>query len=411
MVLRHQPAVETCVGAPCADVLHFQLQSYEPGRVEGLVVELSGDAVPLLGATRASGWNAVIQRADGASTLPAEVTLTTDAGVQRATFPSGFVEAAPQPTMAGFSPVAFRQWSEALGAHHQKQFHFRLEGTVARAGTGTLQVRVSRLDGSPLPVTGGAVSVRVRPAPREPVLPADAVTNDPSRSRTLEEYAANDFVAGWLAFDATWQQLGGLLLDLGSRVARLVATPEALELTLTSAGTHPTVKARFGPDAHLTQSPFAVAVRTLEQEAQVRLHQPYQRMVERAEPQGELLIAHEPRGTTIFDEKTRAHFEAMRPQPRLPPLTLAFCLPAPVVAANLSALEAVFDEAVAAPSCAGALLTPSPRWHLDGLPWERLAGTERFSSDVEYAKHHARAPGWLVLGPVTQPGASSRRRP
>ena len=390
LVLRHQPSAEGCVGGPLTELLHFELQSYEPQRVEGLRVELAGEGVALLGATGVRGWNAPA----AASRVP---LVTAAPNVLRASFPQGFVENARPLTMSAMTPAAFREWKQALTAHHEKQFRFQVDGTFVSAGTAPLEVRVTRLDGAPLPVSGGQMTLTIRQAPREPVLPADAPSRDPSRTKTLEAYADTSFVAGWLAFDAPWSALGDFVVDLGSRIAALAATPNPLELTLTSAGTHPTVKARFGPQAHLARDAFAVARATLAQEAQLRLHQPYDLQVERAAPQGEVLIAHEPRGNTVFDEATRRHFDALRPSPRIPPFSISFCLPAALATQHLAELVAVFREAVARASCVGALLTPAPRWHLDGLPWEGLTGTERFSSDVELARNHARAPGWFVL--------------
>lgn len=398
MSLQHQARVEACVGMPLGDFLNFTLQAHEGGRVEGLRVEFSGPAMALLSAERATGWNPQIS--NNTRTEIAEVPLVREGERWVAAFPKGFVEGQGVPAMADTSPAAFRQWSQALATHHLRQFHFSLPGSVRAAGTGELQVKVTRLDGTPLPLADGVVTIAARPAPRLPILPpAQALQDDRLRLEARETYGGNDSLIGWLAFDAKWSELGEFLLELTTTVARLLVGKGELELSVTAAGTHPSVKKRFRKGSQLSDKDFSVAVKHLSNEAQVSLHLPYDAMVERVVPTGFVLLSHQPHGSTIFDPEMRKQLDETRPQPPLPPLTLSFSLPA-VAGAELQELEALVEASVARPSCVGALLSPSGRVsHPGSLAWETLTGQHRFSDELELVRKHARAPGWLTLAP------------
>ncbi len=406
MSLHHQPSVEGCVGMPLGDFLNFTLQAHEGGRIEGLRVEFSGPAMASLAVERATGWNPQISN-DGVPTEITESPLTREGERWIAIFPKGFVEGQGVPSMADMSPAAFRQWSQALATHHLRQFHFSLTSSVCAAGTSELRVKVTRLDGTPLPVAEGIVTIAARPAPRLPLLPASkkAVADDRLRVEARETYGSQASLIGWLAFDARWPELSERLLELTTTVSRLLVGKGELELSVTSAGTHPSVPKRFRKASHLTDKDFSVAVKHLAKEAQVNLHLPYDAMLQRMEPAGFVLLSHQPNGSTVFDPEMRRQLYASHPQPKLPPLELSFSLPA-VTGPALQSLEALMEAAVSNPSCVGALLSPSGRMpHPGTLPWETLTGQHRFVENLELVREHVRAPGWLTLAP----GASARR--
>lgn len=399
MSLHHQPAVQTCVGASLGDVLHFTLQAHEGPRVEGLRVELSGTALSLLELSDARGWNPDLANA-GPQHFIEEVAFIREGDRLVARFPKNFVEAQGVPTMADSSPAAFRQWSESLAGHHRRQFHFSLSGVAKAAGSGALRVKVTRLNGAALPVAEAELAVSLRPAPRLPLLPTGKVTPDEQRQlQAREQHAGHEWVVGWLAFDAPWSKLGGFMLQAASKLAAWVAGAGELELSVTSAGTHPTVRKTFRAGADMGHKDFAVAVRHLAQEAQVHLHAPYAAMLSGAPPSGYVVLSHQPHGSTIFDPEMRAQLDATHPRPAIPPLVLSFSLPA-ISRAQGVELEALVRSGAAEASCIGALVTPSAAApHPGPLPWEMLTAEDQFVDDLERARNHVRAPGWLTLAP------------
>jgi hypothetical protein len=402
--LSSQEQLSLRVGEPLHDRLTVSAQAFAGPRVEGLGVELSGTGLALLDVLEVTGWNPMVNL-DGAASkteiLVARLETPSDAS-RRAFFPEAFVAPAPQPTLLGTSAAAFRAWSAALSESGRNQFYFDLSGAASRPGTGDLRVRLLDRQGDPLDTNEVHVSLEVGAAPRIPVTPRPvAIPDDPHLARRLiqsaSDYGGSSFLCGWIGFDEAWAELFNWILDQASQLAAVLARRNPLEVGLTSAGTHPTVSARFGPEDHLAKGKrFGIVTRTLAVEGSAELLGSY-------DP-SKVEVRHQPHGATLFDAETRAHLAALRPEARVVPVDLGFALSrpdSPRERQEIAALvDRVFVEAAARPDCVGGFAAPLGSVpHGDCTPYEEIVSAHNLGDQLEVVRRYVRCPGWRVIVP------------
>lgn len=420
----------TSVGMPLYEQVTFILRAHAGERHEGIVVELSGPGALLLDVTEVAGWNPDLT--PGAETeimaVPLVASQEGDRGcVLRATFPRATVAPQVHPTPTGSSAAAMRAWQAALHAQSKNQFVFHLRGTAKTAGEGALVVRVTDLEGRPLDANEKHVALSFTRPARPPLLPAKVQAREASANAShdsvsaahfarrnalsVESCGGSDRVVGWVGFDASFDVVGPWLLQaatvLGSILAR-AAGP--LDVSVTTAGTHPTMQAFT--EGHALSDETAL-VRYLASEADVELRVPFAAMFDedgKPAPRdpSSVSLRHQPHGTTTFTPELREQLRAHRPPERIVPVDLSFSLSRAVAARDADfgdTLDRLLRAAAEIPGCVGGFVSPMGAGFPDEqTPYEALVG---FGTGLVVDKIRARprSPGWRVLVPNAAAGA------
>lgn len=408
--------VVTCVGMPLMDFVTVQVEAYAGERIEDLTIELSGTALGLMDVSALAGWNPDIGPGRQTEIMVVELERSGDArGVRTARFPKASLAPAPHPTLAGTSAAALRAWSAALHDRSKNLFVFHLRGKASAAGKGELAIRILDREGRPLDTNDARVAFDVAPAPRMPVLPPGAAAqtvlagDDPHAARRIvtaaQTYAGDAWLCGWLGFDAPFAAHDAFLLESASALASWIGR-SALEVSITSAGTHPKVKKRFSPGDRLGD--FSVVTKHLADEADVKLHVSYEDIANEsrsgAADGSYVCLRHQPHGTTVFDAATRAALPSRGPEQRIVPLDLSFAIRRPKDDAACAELAAVVDAIVAkaassGAACVGAFVAAMGGVLGDyGTPYEELVGVHDHER-VDVVRKRPRSPGWRVVLP------------
>lgn len=414
----------TCVGMPLYEHVTVQVEALEGERIDGITVELSGPALDLLDLPELAGWNPdigpgkkteihIVPLADCPATA-ARAANARAAAARAARFPKVSIAPAPHPVPGGSSAAAMRAWQAALHERSKNLFVFHLRGTAREPGRGNLVIRVADGEGRPLDATEARIMFDVAPAPRMPVLPpnAFAVTADAPHGvrravTAAQQYSGNASVGGWLAFDASFAELGAFLLESASTLASWLARGrgEDLEISITSAGTHPKMKRRFRDGDRLAD--FTIVTRHLATEAAVDVHVPYASRTPDARDGGgdssSVRVRHQPHGTTIFDAATRASFASAGVSKRTVPLDVSFSIRRPATAsacADLAAcIDRIFAQAAEIGACVGGFAAPMGNGSVDRTtPYEELVGLHEHE-ELEVIRRRPRSPGWRVIVP------------
>ena len=395
----HAEAEET-EGVSIENAGSFTLAAVAGVPLRALEVELGGDALALLQIDSIRGWN------PRANDRRWEIRPDADGRRLRARFPDAEVRFVPQPSIdmtAG--AAAMRRWSQMLEEQSRGQFMGSITGRAAKAGRGTLTVRVRALDGS---VESEAVEIAlvVKPAPRRPLLPPIVERPNERRehrdARALEAYGGSTNAFGWIAFDDTFAHVEPWLMRAADEALRMLLASmgaETLAPEILSAGTHPRVRVKYGKKGDLRAASWKPVWDHLRREAQVTFIAP-----DSHAGIGNVIVAHEPDGKTIFDAGTRATLAARYGADRVVPISLCWSFPQPANAETRERLASWMDgivrEAVDMERCVGALVAPNGEGVRDAqgsVPWEQLAGLQGEMND--WVATHARAPGWRVLVP------------
>lgn len=397
--------VTLCVGMPVDERMVVDVTAHAGARVDGLAVELRGSALALLDVEAVCGWNPVLDAGGGQRTEIIEAPIERRGDALVARFPRSFVAPGGQPTLGGTSAAAMRAWTEALRAQSHNRFLFRLRGAPKAEGVGELVIAMTNLAGEPLDATPFTVSFEVTPAPRMPlvrVAPDSSSRHDAARRLTdAQRYAGDAFLCGYVGFDGPFSELEEWLLDAGTALARRLAR-QPLEISVTAAGTHPKLKARFGFEHHLASDrELSLVPKNLAVEADVRLHVPYDAGGDNT---AHVRLRHQPHGTTIFEAAMRQSLAEQGRMPRIVPIDLIFALPRPDAPEERRALgdlvHRLFSEAADITSCVGGFVGPAGE-----APWDDMSAYEHFAGlhfghdHADTARRYARSPGWRVIVP------------
>jgi hypothetical protein len=398
IVLRVQEAAELCAGTPLFELITVHAEAVAGARINGIVVELSGPGLALLSVTELAGWNA---------TQDTEINVVKPEvrpGVLCAAFPRNHIAPSSPPVMRGMSAADLRAWREALQAQAANAFYFHLRGHASQQGSGALHIRLLNMDGAPLEAQPATIALRVTRAPRMPILPSVPPEESPhdARNRVLAAQAldGNDWVQGWIGMDAPWDHVREWALDAASRLANHAALEGPLDVQLTTDGTHPPVRKTFEAGDHLARTRgFASLRKFLNDEASVVIGRTAQ-----AEPDAtEVMLQHQPRGTTLLDRATRADLarNANRALPRNVPVEITFSFRRGDGTTISQLVEQLFREAADLPVLVGAFVTAVHTVTGDNnFAFEELAQSCRSTDTVEVLSRRVRAPGWMVFAPT-----------
>ncbi|MBS2019708.1 MAG: hypothetical protein JST00_42995 [Deltaproteobacteria bacterium] len=385
------------VGRPVPLDVDVSLGFSSATRMRGVVVELSGSALPLLDL---EGTPMTAARAfSNEEPIMARAERSGDGSGLVYRFPGVVLEteahdASEEPQLSAAEALRQRMRSPLGGmlAVDPARITLRVSPPGILPGEGELRIGVRTEE----PVTAAfeRLTVNVGEALRVPPILQDAPLLE-HREHDLAEYANRDVLVGWSAWEAEWPDVA----DLVEQLARELTTLALLDDRFAKQGFEARVVVRGGE--HLS-FPAPVVVdggerwtkirREIEHGADVALE-----ILSLRGRGPSLKIVHQPTGSNYFESPED------RGDDRAPPVVVSFVVPRPEQRERRIELGATVRRALErAGEIAGSLggFATCGGGHVDsGTPFEAILGTYVAARHVAWLRSHTRIAGWAILAP------------